>query len=457
MYLQDPEAAGGIVDGHWMHAEVLVGGETVTSTLGFALGDVDDGQIDIGSLLDGDRTSRKSRFALSELAILIDPQLGELRGVQHHVQEPFEEQSFEAEARTYRTLGFRLIRFRALFFATMGSLVGLLMLVLLWAGGLRVIGQQIALGDFVAFLAYLGILTWPFIALGWVLSIVQRGEAAMARMREIQELLPEIRSPERPRRQPPIREGAVRFDQVRFRYRPDGPEVLRGIDLSIAPGATVAIVGRTGSGKSTLVSLIPRLFDPTGGGVLLDGVDVRERPLEELRAAVAVVPQDSFLFSDTLRANLLLGSPDAGEDRILEALRISQLEDDLGRLPDGLETRIGERGITLSGGQRQRVALARALLTDPKVLILDDAFSSLDKITEAELTGALGPARRDRTTILIAHRISTVRDADRIVVLKEGVVAESGTHEELLRAGGIYAGMEREQRLAEEIERAPVT
>ncbi|MBD3161459.1 MAG: ATP-binding cassette domain-containing protein [Candidatus Eisenbacteria bacterium] len=401
--------------------------------------------------------SRAVQDQFGRLSSTIQENLAGIRVVQSYVQEPFEERSFEEEARTYRSLGYRLIRYRALFFATMGSLVGLLMLILLWAGGMRVIGDQIGLGDFVAFLGYLGMLTWPFIALGWVLSLVQRGEAAMARMREIRERTPEIRSPDRPQGDPPLCEGRIRFEDVRFRYGPDGPEVLRGIDETIEPGTTVAIVGRTGSGKSTLVSLVPRLFDPTGGAISIDGVDVRRRSLEELRRAVAVVPQDSFLFSDTLRANLVFGAPDAGEERIAEALRISRLEKDLATFPEGLETRIGERGITLSGGQRQRVALARALLADPRILILDDAFSNLDKITEAECTEALGSVRAQRTILLIAHRISTVRDADRILVLQKGIVAESGTHQELLEAAGIYSGMEREQRLAEEIERASVS
>jgi ATP-binding cassette, subfamily B, multidrug efflux pump len=400
---------------------------------------------------------RRSRAVQDQYGVLssaLQEDIAGIRVVQAYAQEPFEEKHFEGLSRTYMTLGFRLIRYRALFFASMGSLVGLLMLVLLWAGGMRVISGAIGLGEFVAFLGYLGMLTWPFIALGWVLSIVQRGEAAMARMIEIRSLPPAIASPASPAGGPEIR-GEIRFRDVRFRFAPDAPEVLRGIEESIPAGSTVAIVGRTGSGKTTLVSLIPRLLDATGGEVQIDGIEVRRRNLEELRASIGAVPQESFLFSDTLRANILIGRPDASEEELRRVVRLVRLERDLEEFPQGLDTRVGERGITVSGGQRQRIALARALIAEPAILILDDAFSSVDKITEAELTHGLREYRKGRTTVLIAHRISTVRDADRILVLNDGVIAEAGSHDALVDRGGIYAAMERRQRLAEEIEDAP--
>ncbi len=400
------------------------------------------------------RRSRAVQDHYGVLSSALQENIAGIRVVQAFAQEPFEEEHFDGLSRTYMRLGFRLIRYRALFFATMGSLVGLLMLILLWAGGMRVISGAIGLGEFVAFMGYLGMLTWPFIALGWVLSLIQRGEAAMARMIEVRRLPPDIASPPSPEDEPGIR-GTIRFHEVRFRFGPDAPEVLRGIDVSIEAGSTVAIVGRTGSGKSTLVSLIPRLLEATGGEVRLEGIDVRRRSLEAVRAAIGAVPQESFLFSDTLRANLLVGNPDASEEDLERVVRLARLERDLEDFPQGLETRVGERGITVSGGQRQRIALARALLADPLILLLDDAFSSVDKITEAELLTGLRDYRRGRTTILIAHRISTVRDADRILVLQDGVVSEAGSHDELVARGGIYAAMERRQRLAEEIEDAP--
>lgn len=402
---------------------------------------------------------RRSRDVQDQYGLLssgIQENLSGIRVVQSYVQERYEEDHFDSLNSRYRDLGYRLIRYRSLFWSMMGAMVGLLMLVLLWAGGLRVIHGHIDLGDFVAFLGYLGMLTWPFIAMGWVLSMIQRGEAAMARMLEIRNTLPEIESPASPKENPPISSGEIRFDNVRFSYASDGPEVLGGIDETIAGGSTVAIVGRTGTGKTSLISLIPRLYDPDSGAVIIDSVDVRDRHLETLRSSVAVVPQESFLFSDTIKANLLFGNPDAEDHEIARAVKLARLERDLEGFPDGLDTIVGERGITLSGGQRQRVALARALLADPTVLILDDAFSSLDKITETELLEQLRSFRKERTTLIIAHRISTVRDADRILVLDDGRVAESGTHDELLELGGIYAGMERRQRLAEEIERASI-
>ena len=401
---------------------------------------------------------RRNRAVQDQYGVLssaLQENLAGIRVVQSYVQGPFEEAHFDGLSRRYMKLGFRLIRYRSLFAAMMGSLVGFLMLVLLWVGGLRVIQGAIGLGEFIAFMAYLGMLAWPFIALGWILAMVQRGEAAMARILEIRRQTPEIRDavallPARPLR------GAIEFRALHFRYAPESPEVLAGLDEKIPAGTTVAIVGRTGSGKSTLVSLIPRLYDPTAGEILLDGVDARNRSLQEIRAAIAVVPQESFLFSDTLRANILFGRPEASEEELQCVVRRACLERDLADFPHGLDTLVGERGITLSGGQRQRVALARALLANPRILILDDAFSSVDKITEAELLESLRGNRGDCTTILIAHRISTVREADRILLLKDGAIAESGTHEELVTLGGLYAAMERRQRLAEEIEDAAI-
>jgi ATP-binding cassette subfamily B protein len=232
--------------------------------------------------------------------------------------------------------------------------------------------------------------------------------------------------------------------------------VLEGIDLVIPAGTTLALVGRTGSAKSTLVHLIPRLYDPTTGRVLLDGIDLRDWKLAELRSAVGVVPQDSFLFSDSLAENIRFGRTDASEEEVLRAARSAQLETDVAAFGRGIHTRVGERGLTLSGGQRQRAALARVLLKDPPVLILDDALSSVDKSTEAELLRELREVARGRTVILIAHRLSTIREADRIVVLDGGRIAESGTHEELLARGGLYADLARRQALAEELEETDV-
>lgn len=404
---------------------------------------------------------RRSRAVQDQYGILsstVQENLAGIRVVQSYVEEPYEAAHFEGQSKEYLRLGMRLARYRALFMATMSALLGVLTLVLLWLGGIRVIHGTIGLGEFVAFVGYLSILAWPFIALGWVLSMVQRGEAAMARILEVWRISPEIADPVSPAASDTrIVRGEILFDGLRFRYgaSPDEREVLKGISERIEAGSTVAIVGRTGSGKTTLASLIPRLHDPTSGAVLIDGIDVRSIPLLRLRSSIAVVPQESFLFSDTLRMNLLFGKADASDAELIHALDLARFMKDLEGFPDGLDTVIGERGITLSGGQRQRVAIARAILREAAILILDDSLSSVDKITESDLLDSLRTIRRGRTTIMIAHRISTVRDADQILVLQDGTIIESGTHAELLRRNGTYAAMERRQRIEEEIEHAP--
>ncbi len=376
-----------------------------------------------------------------------------IRVVQSYGQEEAEEEHFAAQNEAYLARNLDLIRYRALFQGSIGLVLGGGSLLLLWVGGMRVIRGGVTLGELVAFMGYLSQLTWPFIAVGWVISLVQRGEAAMQRMLAVWREVPEIRDglhvpAGRPR-------GTLRFEGVSFAH-PGGAPVLSGIDLEIPAGTAIAIVGRTGSGKSTLASLVPRLVDPTEGRVLLDGVDLREYRLADLRGAIGVVPQDPFLFSDTLAENIRFGRADASAEEVHRAAGLAHLGPDLETLTRGLDTVVGERGVTLSGGQRQRTALARALLKDAPVLVLDDCLSSLDKSTEEDLLRTLRGVSRGRTVLLIAHRISTVRDADQIVVLEAGRIVERGTHGELLRLGGLYADLARRQALAEELEATDV-
>lgn len=376
-----------------------------------------------------------------------------IRVVQGYCQEGAEGEHFARENRAYMDRSLDLIRFRALFQGSIAFLLGGGSLLLLWIGGMRVIRGGATLGELVAFTAYLSQLTWPFIAVGWVISLVQRGEAAMQRVQRIREEVPEIQGgtatmPD------PVR-GEVRFEGVSFRYG-TGAEVLHAIDLVIPAGTVLAITGRTGSGKSTLLNLIPRLYDPSAGRVCLDGIDVRELDLGNLRRAIGVVPQEPFLFSDSLSENIRFGRADAPTEEVLRAARRAQLEDDLAAFQHGIETRVGERGVTLSGGQRQRTALARALLKDPPVLLLDDPLSSVDKSTEEVLLQTLREVAVGRTVIIVAHRVSTVRTADRIVVLDAGRIAETGTHDELISAGGLYAELARRQALAEELKESDV-
>lgn len=388
-----------------------------------------------------------------------------IRVVQGYCQEGAEAEHFARENRAYMDRGLDLIRFRALFQGSIAFLLGGGSLLLLWIGGIRVIRGGVTLGELVAFTAYLSQLTWPFIAVGWVISLVQRGEAAMQRIQRIRDEVPEIRGGTRalPR---PVR-GELRFEGVSFRYG-TGAEVLHAIDLVIPAGTVLAITGRTGSGKSTLLNLLPRLHDPSSGRILLDGIDLRELDLEGLRRAIGVVPQEPFLFSDTLAENIRFGRASAPMEEVLRAARLARLEDDLAGFQQGIETRVGERGVTLSGGQRQRTALARALLKDPPVLLLDDPLSAVDKNTEEALLRSLRQVAAGRTVIIVAHRISTVRAADRIVVLdapegehglpggRAGRIAEIGTHDELIAAGGLYAELARRQALAEELEESDV-
>jgi ATP-binding cassette subfamily B protein len=300
------------------------------------------------------------------------------------------------------------------------------------------------------FNTYMGMLVWPMIALGWVVNLMQRGTASWGRIMEMIRVEPGIRAPENPKQPGGEPAGEIRFSDVEVLF-PTGP-ALRKVDLLIPAGATVAIVGHTGSGKSTLVSLIPRMLDPTRGSVLLDGLDLRELDPEWVRRQIGFVPQETFLFSATLAGNIAWGVESASQERIEWAANVAGLASDIAGFPAGYDTMIGERGLTLSGGQKQRVAIARAIIRDPRILILDDALSSVDTLTEERILTGLAGVMRGRTTILISHRVSTVQNADRIFVLEHGEIVEQGSHAELVANGGYYADLYQKQLLEEELE-----
>ncbi len=345
--------------------------------------------------------------------------------------------AFAEDNREYIRLNMALVRVWGVFRPLIGLLAGLGTGIVLWFGGRAVLAASISLGDFVAFTSYLGMLIWPMMALGWIVNLLQRGAASMGRIQVLFSAQPDIKSPPRPKPFP--RSHRIELRKLSFAYPGEERPVLRDISVTVEEGMTLGIVGLTGSGKSTLVRLIPRLYDPPPGTLLLGGVDIRELDLAELRGAIGMVPQDVFLFSATLRENIAFGRPEATDDEVWQAARLAGLAEEIASFPDGLDTLVGERGIALSGGQRQRVGIARALILDPPILILDDVLSSVDAKVEEEILGNLKGVLARRTAIVVAHRISAVRDADWIIVLQDGEILEQGDHRRLVAQGGLYA------------------
>jgi ATP-binding cassette subfamily B protein len=391
----------------------------------------------------------KIQAMFSDISSRVQENLAGVRMIRAFVQEKAEMRRFEELNRAYIAQNIRLVRVQGLFQPLLEALIGITFLVVLWVGGLQVLAGRISLGSFVMFNTYMGMLVWPMIALGWVVNLMQRGSASLQRINQILREQPSIAAPPDAVSLGTVR-GEIEFRGVTVDY-PSGA-ALRAIDLRIQAGTTLAVVGHTGSGKSTLVNLLPRLFDPTEGAVLLDGIDLRRVDPAELRRQIGFVPQETFLFSATLAGNIAFGVEGATPEGIRRAAEMAGLAGDIEGFPLGYETLVGERGITLSGGQKQRTAIARALLREPRILILDDALSAVDTQTEERILTHLAGVMRGRTVILISHRVSTVRQADAIVVLEHGEIVERGTHEELVEAGGYYAALCQKQMLEEELE-----
>jgi ATP-binding cassette subfamily B protein len=406
---------------------------------------------------------------LSDLSAVVQEALAGVRVVRAYRQEAAELERFAAANTEYVRRNLVLIRLQALFYPSLSLFLGLGALLVLWLGSRDVMQGRLTIGEFVAFNAYLGMLTWPMIAFGWVTNMLQRGTASWKRMLEVMDTVPLVAdgpgaagaSP-----LPPI-QGAIEIRDLTFAY--NGTPVLRDVSLSVAAGETLAIVGPTGSGKSTLISLLPRLYEPPRGTVFIDGTDVRDIPLPVLRGAIGFVSQEPFLFSETLGANIAFGmepsaslaetgavadaaSDDVAGPGVMSAAAIARLDKDVQGFPKGYQTLVGERGITLSGGQKQRTALARAIATDRRILVLDDALSAVDTYTEEEILSRLRGVMRQRTSVLVSHRVSTVREADQIVVFDGGRIVERGRHADLVALGGAYAELYRKQLLEEELE-----
>jgi len=386
----------------------------------------------------------------SDISSRVQENLAGVRIVRAYAQEAAEMNEFERLNRRYIQENVGLARIQGMFMPLLQALIGVAFLLVLWAGGRQLLAGRISLGSFVMFNTYMGMLIWPMIAIGWVVNLMQRGTASLNRINQILQEQPTIHRPIGPFPHLDQVAGEIRFRDVSLRL--GDRMVLKEIHLAIQPGETIAVVGPTGSGKTSLVNLIPRLFDPSSGAVELDGIDLRDLDPEELRRQIGFVPQETFLFSATLAENIAWGAPEASREEILWAADVAGLTPDIETFPKGLDTVIGERGLTLSGGQKQRTAIARAILRNPRILVLDDALSSVDTVTEERILNRLAGLMQGRTTILISHRVSTVRNAHRIVVLSHGRIVEMGTHEQLQRLGGYYADLYQKQKLEEELE-----
>lgn len=404
---------------------------------------------------------RQEQFSV--LTTRAQENLSGIRIVKAYVREEYEIDRFKKMSWEYLKKNLVLAKIQSILWPLMFLLVGSSLVIIVYVGGLKVINGEMSIGTLTAFFGYLTLLIWPMIAFGWVTNLLQQGAASMGRLMKIMDTEPDIRDTDETNISIKDIQGKIEFRNVSFTHKNTQSPTLKNINLEIPQGTTIAIVGYTGSGKSTIINLIPRLYDVTDGELLIDGINIKKIPLEILRANIGYVQQETFLFSDTLKENISYGVlkektivkekwNNGVLDDIVKAAEVSQIAKDVKEFPKEYETMLGERGITLSGGQKQRTSIARAVMRNPKILILDDALSAVDTYTEEEILKRLRNVMKNRTSIIISHRISTVKDADMIVVLNNGEIVERGNHEELVALGGIYADLYEKQLLEEELE-----
>lgn len=388
----------------------------------------------------------------SELTTKAQENFSGIRVIKSYLREDFEIESFRKMSKEYLEKNMKLVKIQALFQPILFLITGISVIVVVWTGGMKVISGELLLGDITAIIIYLGMLTWPMIAVGWVINIIQQAEASMKRLSHILSEPYEIEDSRETNYSINELKGEIEFRNVSFTYGSDLNPVIKNINLKIPKGTTLAIMGGTGSGKSSFINLIPRLYDVTEGEILIDDIPIKEIPLSILRKNIGTVQQESFLFSDTIENNLAYGLDIFDESVVRRASEIAHFDRDVREFPDGYKTILGERGITLSGGQKQRASLARALVINPTILILDDSFSAVDTHTEEEILRNLKKFMKERTSIIISHRISTVKEADKIIFIANGRIAEEGTHNELLALNGQYAEIHFKQMLEKELE-----